>query len=396
MSTAAPTTSSRRSPRPSVRPLSTADLIVLSVGTFTLGVDGFVLAGLLPQVAGSLHVATSTAGQLTTLFALVYAFGSPVIAALTGNWDRRSLLVAGMAVFTCGMAVQAVGADFATVAAGRVLAAVGAACYQATAYAIAGILSDDEHRARSLAVVAGGSSAALVGGLPFGILVGQAWGWRAAMWVLVALAVISAGAVRLLPPAYAPTTSLRQRVHTLADRRVLAVLVGTVTVLTPGFLVIAYLPAILGTSGGWVVVTMLAYGAGQVSGTAVVARLVRRRSARITFVLGAVGITTVTAALCASRHSHAAAALTMTALGLCVGLTIVPQQHRLFATVPALAPVAVGLNGSAIYIGTALAAALGGLAIAVAGTVAAVIVATAVGVLSVGVGSLIVPERMTP
>jgi MFS transporter, DHA1 family, inner membrane transport protein len=161
-----------------VRTLRTTDLLILSTGTFTLGVDGFVLSGLLPQVAASLHVSASTAGQLTTLFALVYAVSSPVTAALAGAWDRRALLAAGMALFIAGLVVQATGPDFAAVAAGRVLAALGAAGYQATAYSTAGTLSDDTRRARSLAVVAGGSSAALVAGLPFGILAGQAWGWR--------------------------------------------------------------------------------------------------------------------------------------------------------------------------------------------------------------------------
>jgi MFS transporter, DHA1 family, inner membrane transport protein len=80
-----------------------------------------------------------------------------------------------------------------------VLAALGAAAYQATAYSTAGILSDDSRRARSLAVVAGGSSVAIVAGLPFGILVGQTWGWRTAMWVLVGLALLSAATVWLLP-----------------------------------------------------------------------------------------------------------------------------------------------------------------------------------------------------
>jgi DHA1 family inner membrane transport protein len=192
------------------RMLRPVDLLILSIGTFTLGVDGFVLSGLLPQVAASLHVSASTAGQLTTLFALVYAVGSPVIAAAAGAWDRRALLAAGL-------------------------------------------LSDDAHRARSLAVVAGGSSAALVAGLPFGILAGQTWGWRAAMWVLVALAVASAAAVWRLPPAHAPRLSLRERGRALADPRVLAILAGTVTVLTPVFLIIAYLPAIMRASGTWIV-----------------------------------------------------------------------------------------------------------------------------------------------
>jgi predicted MFS family arabinose efflux permease len=384
----------------SVRPLRTADLLVLSVGTFALGVDGFVLSGLLPQVSASLHVSVSAAGQLTTLFALVYALGSPVIAAIAGNWDRRLLLAAGMTVFAAGITVQATGPDFAAVAAGRVLAALGAAAYQATAYATAGILSDDEHRARSLAIVAGGSSVAIVAGLPFGILVGQTWGWRAAMWVLLALAVLSALAVRLLPPAHAPRLTLRERGQALTDRRVLGILTGTVTVLTPGFLVLAYLPAIMRSSGIWIVIATLAYGAGQVTGTTLVPRLIRRRGARTALQLGACGIAVFTAVLTGTRTIHPAATATMAALGLAIGLTIVPQQHRLFATVPKLAPVAVGLNGSAIYIASALGAAIGGLALALAGATSLTITAAAIGVVAITLATTIrsaaAPEKRTP
>jgi predicted MFS family arabinose efflux permease len=365
------------------RVLGITGLLILSIGTFTLGVDGFVLSGLLPQVAASLHVSASTAGQLTTLFALVYAVASPVIATLTGDWDRRTLLAAGMGVFIAGMIVQATGPDFGAVAAGRVLAALGAAAYQATAYSTAGILSDDAGRARSLAVVAGGSSVALVAGLPFGILVGQSFGWRTAMWVLVGLAVLSALAVRLLPPARAPRLSLRERGRALADRRVLGILAGTVTVLTPVFLIIAYLPAIMGTPGAWIVVTMLAYGAGQVAGTVVVPRLIARWSARAAVLSGATGVIAVTAILIATRIAHPAALATMAALGFAAGLTIVPQQYRLFAAVPRLAPVAVGLNGSGIYIGTALGAAVGGAALALGGGVALPVTAAVIGLLAV-------------
>lgn len=49
----------------------------------------------------------------------------------------------------------------------------------------------------------------------------------------------------------------------------------------------------------------------------------------------------------------------MAVLGFSAGLTIVPHQRRLFAVAPKLAPVAVGLNDSGIYIATALGAAAG-------------------------------------
>lgn len=374
--------------------LRTIDLLVLSVGTFTLGVDGFVLAGLLPQVSASLHVSPSTAGQLTTLFALVYAVGSPVIAALAGNWDRRRLLAAGMAVFMVGVAIQAIGQSFTAVAAGRVLAALGAAGYQATAYSTAGILADEEHRPRSLAIVAGGSSVAIVAGLPFGILVGQTWGWRAAMWVLLGLALLSTLAISSLPPAFAPPTSLRQRGKALTDRRVLGILTGTVTVLLPGFLILAYLPAIMRARGIWVVIATLLYGTGQVTGTTLVPRIIRHRGTRTTLQLGAAGVTIAAAILTATRTSHPAAAITMAGLGLGVGLTIVPQQHRLFATVPKLAPVAVGLNGSAIYIASALGAATGGLALALGNDTTPSVTAAIIGALAIIIAATIRPDRL--
>jgi MFS transporter, DHA1 family, inner membrane transport protein len=94
-------------------------------------------------------------------------------------------------------------------------------------------------------------------------------------------------------------------------------------------------------------------------------------------------VTMMTALLTATRDSHVGATATMAVLGLAIGLTIVPQQHRLFAAVPTLAPVAVGLNGSAIYIGTALGAGLGGLVLAAGGSAAPTIAACGVGVLAI-------------
>ena len=343
-------------PQSAAKRLRTVDLLILAVGTFVLGVDGSVLSGLLPQVTASLHVSVSTAGQLTTLFALVYAIGSPIIAALTGRWDRRALLAAGMAVFMVGTVLQARGPNFLTVACGRVIAAVGAAAYQANAYSTVGLLNTDTQRARSLAVVAGGSSLALVAGLPFGILVGQFWGWRTALWVLVILAAISGIALGLLPTVHTPRTSLRDRVRALSDSRVLGILIGTVAVLTPTFLIIAYLPTILSVSGGLVVATMLAYGFGQFLGTTAVPQIIRRRGARFALVLGASGVTVFAATLAVTRTTGAGAVVTMVALGLSTSMAIVPQQHRLFALVPEMAPVAMGLNGSAIYMASALGA----------------------------------------
>ena len=62
---------------------------------------------------------------------------------------------------------------------------------------------------------------------------------------------------------------------------------------------------------------------------------------------------------------------------------MVPQQHRLFTLAPDAPTVALGLNGSAIYVGAGLGSALGGMALSAAGPswlapVAAVVAVVAV------------------
>jgi DHA1 family inner membrane transport protein len=353
---------------PAFARLRSRHLAALSVGTFTLGIDGFVLSGLLPQVASTLHVSVAAAGQLTSVFAIVYAIGSPVIATATGNWDRKRLLLAGMGVFVIGVALQAAGATFVVVVVGRVLAALGAAAFQATAYGVAGLLSDDAGRPRALAIVAGGSSVAAVAGLPFGILIGQAFGWRSAMGVLLALALISGAMTFLLPTARAPQLPLRRRIAVLRNGQVLAVLTGTILVMTPGFLVLAFVAKLLDAAGSWTVALVVAEGAGQVVGTFLAPRSIRRRSARFTVVLAGTVLFIASVGLALFRFSPVGATLAMALLGIGLGFAVVPQQARLFRSVPEIASVAVGLNGSAIYCGSALGAAFGGLALVLGGS----------------------------
>ena len=46
-------------------------LVILALGMFALGTDSFVVAGVLPQIAGTYHVSIGVAGQLTTAYAVV-------------------------------------------------------------------------------------------------------------------------------------------------------------------------------------------------------------------------------------------------------------------------------------------------------------------------------------
>jgi len=368
-------------------------LAVLAGGTFTLGMDGFVLPGLLPEISQGLSVSVAVAGQLTTIFAVAYAIGSPVIATLTGRWDRRVLLGGGLVVFLVGMAAQALGPNFAVMVCGRVLAAFGAAAFQANAYAVAGVLAAPERRGRALAAVTAGTSLSTVLGVPFGVLVGQLIGWRGTLWIIAALALCVAVVIPALPSVRIPPTSMRTRLGVLTRPRTLAVLSGTVIVLMPVFLLTSYLPLLVGGRGGsLVVLALLAVGAGQITGNRVVGRLVDEHGALPVLLTGATGVAVVSAVLIPLHAWYPALLVLLFLLGTFTGLTITPQQHRLFTLLPEVATIALGLNGSAIYLGTAAGALLGGIAVATGG--ATLLPVTAAVLATAGVAALwaIAPE----
>jgi predicted MFS family arabinose efflux permease len=335
---------------------------VLAAGTFTLGVDGFVLSGLLPKISADLSVSVSTAGQLTTIFSITYALGSPIIATLTGRWDRRVLLGGGLALFLLGLVGQALATSFAVMAAGRVVAAIGAAAFQSNAYVMAGLLAGEQRRGRALAAVTAGTSLSTVLGVPFGVLIGQWWGWRAVLWTIAALAALTAVGVPRLPRAHVPATSMRARLRVLTRPAVLAVLAATAAVVAPTFLLISYLPAVLGASaaGGRLVLVLLASGLGGILGNRLVGRLVDGRGALPVLLVGVGGAAVSYGALVPAQSWYGSTLVLIFVIGAFGGLTITPQQHRLFDVAPDVATVALGLNGSAIYVGAALGAAIGG------------------------------------
>jgi MFS transporter, DHA1 family, inner membrane transport protein len=379
-------------PNTTQRNFRVPELLILALGIFTLSVDRYLLTGLLPQVSGDLHVSASAVGQLATLFGLVYAMSSPLLAAVTATWERRVLLATGMAVFLAGIGLQATAAGYPIVAAGSVIAGLGAAAYQPTAYSSAGLLSDHGTRARSLSIVAGGASCALILGVPLAIWVGQLWGWRASLLTIAALAAGAIIPLGVLAPVYAPPMQ-QGRWQVLADHRVFRMMAVTAVVMAPNILVVTYLPIILHASGSLVPVAMLAFGGGGFVGTAVVPLLVSWHGARFSLLVGACGGTGFATLLIAARLNQVGAAATLFALGVGGALTIVPQQHRLIALVPAAAaPVAIGLNGSALFVGGALGAAIGGAVLAAWGTGALLPATVGLGLISIMLCAVVRPE----
>jgi DHA1 family inner membrane transport protein len=193
---------------------------VLTVGTFAVGTDAFVVAGVLPDLARSLHVGVAQAAQLVTVFALAYAVLAPVLAAVTGRWPRRKLLLTALLVFVLGNVATALAPSYALVVAARLLAAAGAAMFTPNASATAAALVPPGQRARAISWVVFGLTSSTALGAPLGTFLASVLSWRETMWFVAALGGLAALViVRGLPTPMRASSSVRPPTATARSSR---------------------------------------------------------------------------------------------------------------------------------------------------------------------------------
>lgn len=67
-------------------------IYVLAVGVFLMGTTEFVVAGILPEIAGDLGTSIANVGLMITVFAIGMIVGTPAMAILTLRVPRRVTL----------------------------------------------------------------------------------------------------------------------------------------------------------------------------------------------------------------------------------------------------------------------------------------------------------------
>ena len=228
-------------------------LYTLALGTFAVGTEGFMIAAILPQVADSLRTSIEAAGQLVTIFALVYALSSPLLTALTASWPRRRLLMTSLAGFIFANLIAAAAPGFWWLAAARILLAVTAGLYVPNANAVASGLVPASHRGRALAIVNGGITVAVAVGVPLGALVGAHLGWRATFVGVAGLSAIAWLVLAARLPqeiAGGAAAGFRARLAVIALPGVLPILLTTTLWATGAYVVYTYVSPFLAQAAG--------------------------------------------------------------------------------------------------------------------------------------------------
>jgi DHA1 family inner membrane transport protein len=340
-------------------------LIVLALGMFAIGTDSFVVAGILPMVSQSLHVSVALVGQMVTLYALSYALLSPVVAATAAHWPRKRLLLCGLVVFIIGNVMTAMAPTLTLLFASRLVAGLGAAMFSPTATATGASLVPAEQRGRALAIVIAGLTSATALGSPIGTVLGGLGDWRITMWFVSALGLASAVGIWVLLPHVPspPPVSLRARMAPLADSRVALTLLTTLMAYGGLFIVYTYVGVtfdrVTHGDGNLLAGLLFVWGIAATIGNIVAGRLTDRLGSR-RIINGAILLAAINFVLLPWSSAHLVTAIAaLIVWGLCGWGLLVPQQHRLLGIAPTMAPLLMGLNSAATYIGVSISGVLG-------------------------------------
>ena len=340
-------------------------LYLLALCNLVIGTGAFVPAGILAQIAASLHISIAAAGQAMTAYALATAVLAPLALVLTGRWPRRRALWVGMAVFGLGNLVSALAGTLPLLLAGRELMGVGA-MFTPVAAGIAVALVEPARRGRALSLVFIGISMSYVIGLPLGAWLGLRFGWHtpvalvgAASWLMCALLA------HWLPrDIAAPGASFEGLAGLLARPAVLWTLAMTLLYFIAIFLVFAYigpvLQALVPMSGERLSFTLMLFGLSGVVGTLIGGWANDRFSARPTLALQLGVLASMMLLVPLTQGHYALLVAVFVVWGIAGFGMMTPQQSRLAALSPTQAPILLSLNTSMLYFGTALGAAIGG------------------------------------
>lgn len=342
------------------------NLYLLAFANFVVGMGAFVVIGVLTPVASSFGISRSAAGGLMSTYAIVYAVASPILVALTGKLDRARLLTISLAVFLVGTVMAALATSFDALLWARVPMAIGGALVTPVAASVGISLLPPAQRGKALAVVFGGLTLAQAVGVPLGAWIGYAFGWRTAFWLVAAVTSVAGLALWMALPRGLSTqvTSLSSLKAALQSR--LLMVAVSFTALFIGALYVFYtylapfLESRLGLGRDGVSVMLLVFGCGAVVGNAMGGWLTDRIGPARTLAGLALSQCLWLPLLSLSHLPVWATGLLIGVWSVCSWSFMVPQQARLAALSPALAPVLFALNAAAIYVGSSLGALLGG------------------------------------
>lgn len=337
------------------------------LGSVVLGLDAYVIAGLLPTIATDLDATAGMVGIGVAGFTAAYAVVGPILAGAAGRSASRSLFLA-LVVFVIANIGSAFAVSVGLFIFSRVVAGAAAGIFSPLSSSVAAASVPAERRGRALSLVLAGLACGTVFGVPVGLLVAHSMSWRWTFGLIAAVGLIATIGISMrgksgIADVAAP--SLRARLVTLTrGPNVVTMLVTLLTGVSSLGLYTYFLPLLdgLGLSHHkmWLI---WVWGIGGAVGALLVGRVVDAVPRPLLVTVFITALLAVTFALLGWNVSVVVSAMCVFAWGVLGWSSLAPQQHTLITANPADGTTAVAANASANYMGSALGASAGAVVI---------------------------------
>ncbi|WP_227748280.1 MFS transporter [Oerskovia douganii] len=344
-------------------------MLALAVGGFTIGTTEFATMGLLPDIAAALDASIPVTGHAITAYAVGVVVGAPLLTVLAARVSRKRLLVALMLAYTLGNVLSAAAPSIEWLIAGRFLAGLPHGAFFGVGAAVGAAVAGPGRRGHAVAMMMTGLTVANVVGVPLSTFAGQQLGWRAAFVLIGVLGAVTLAALLRWVPAGAGDTgsSVSQEVAALKNGPLWISFVGGAVGFGGMFAVYSYVaPTMTGVTGlseGVVPVVLAVFGLGMTLGTIVGGRLADKDVLRTVWIgFGSTAAALVAFALTGQSPVPAVASLFL--LGVTSQILGLALQTRLMDLSPGAPSLGAALCHSALNVGNANGAFLGGLVIA--------------------------------
>ncbi|WP_071396562.1 MFS transporter [Bacillus tuaregi] len=342
---------------------------LLSVVSFVVGMAELIVGGILDIVSDGLGVSVSKAGELITIYSLVFALASPVLLTVTAKVERKKLFLWTLLIFFGGNLLAYFSPNFLILFITRIISAATGSLLVVLAITISSSIVRGEYRARAIGVIMMGVSGSLVIGVPIGLVIGQHFGWRSPFLFIAILSLVSMLGIMLffdkMEPK--PVISLRKQLETLKRPKILTAQLTSLLFLTGHLTLYAYLTPFLQTAlnlnATWVSIFYFIFGVAAVIGGGFGGFMADKWGSEKS-ILGIISVFCLVLFILPKVTFSTILFVIIMMIWSMLSWAITPaQQNYLIETTPETADIQQSLNNTASHLGIAAGSVIGGMVI---------------------------------
>lgn len=342
---------------------------LLTIVSFVVGMVELIIGGILDIVADDLGVTLGKAGFLITIFSLVFAIAAPILLVMTAKIERKRLTLFALFVFLLGNIVAVLSPSYSVLFIGRMISAGSGSLLIVLCLTMATNIVEPKYRGRAIGIVVMGISGSIVLGLPIGLILGNAFGWRAPFILITILTMFSMAGVYFFMDKVEPKpmVSLGKQLATLKNRKVLFAQLTTFLFLAGHLTLYAYLTPFLkttmGLGGTWISAVYLIFGIAAVAGGGFGGILADRFGAKPTILSVIIVFGLALFVIPYTTFSLPLFLVVLVVWGMMNWSVTPAMQSYLIETSPETADIQQSLNNSALHFGIAFGSFVGGIVI---------------------------------